>query len=84
MGMSSHVYGMVEPDGYFLRMKKVYDVCKEANVSLPDEVHDYFEGHDPDKVGITEELPKEAVDKESGREMRFFPPRKFGGKNRTQ
>ena len=52
MGMSTHVVGIKPPDAEWRRMKKVWDACKEAGISAPGEVYEFFEGEAPDDVGV--------------------------------
>jgi hypothetical protein len=51
MSMSTHVVAIVPPDEQREKMKAVYDACKSAKVSLPDEVADYFDGERLDAYG---------------------------------
>ena len=52
MGMSTHIDGIREPDDSWKRMKAVWDACREAGVSLPREVNEYFDGETPDPDGV--------------------------------
>lgn len=58
MGMSTHVFGVRQPDEKWLSMKRVWDVCTEAGVVLPEEVEKFFNGEPPDQTGITIDLEK--------------------------
>ena len=51
MGMSTHVKGFVPPDETWVKMKNVYDSCKEANIVIPVEVEIFFGGKKPDENG---------------------------------
>ena len=52
MSMSSGVVAFRPADEEWKRMKKVWDACKEANISPPDEVVDFFNDEFPDKNGV--------------------------------
>jgi hypothetical protein len=52
MGMSTHVCGVKEPDDRWKKMKAAWDACKEAGVTPPDEIDDFFEG-DPEQGVMT-------------------------------
>ena len=47
MGMSTHVVGFKGADDKWREMKRVYETCEAAGVSIPDEVDDYFDGCGP-------------------------------------
>ncbi len=53
MSMSTHVVGIIPPDEKFNQMKKVWDTCEEAGISIPDEVIDFFGNERPDVKGMT-------------------------------
>jgi len=49
MGMSTYVKGITsENNSEYQKHLKVYMVCTEANVSIPDETDDYFGGEPPE------------------------------------
>lgn len=56
MGMSTHVEGFKAPDAKWKQMKTVWDACRAAEIGVPEEVDDYFEGEDPDHFGVTVEI----------------------------
>jgi hypothetical protein len=56
VGMSTHVDGIKAPDAKWKKMKKVWDICREAGVAVPQEVDDYFEDAPPDDQGVVVEL----------------------------
>lgn len=58
MGMSSHVVGLVLPDETFKKMKKVYDTCTEAGVTVPDEVWEFFDHDTPNDAGMLVNIDK--------------------------
>jgi len=60
MGMSTHIVGFRPPDEKWKAMKAIWDACRKADVSVPREVDDFFNGEVPDPAGV--EVPlKEAV-----------------------
>lgn len=59
MGMSTHVVGFRPPDEKWEKMKAVWDASVEADVSIPREVKDFFEGEDPDPKGVAIRIPVE-------------------------
>lgn len=61
MGMSSHVYGFRKPDEAWEKHKKVWNVCEEAGVSIPDETLDFFGEEDPNNSPGMEVDLKESV-----------------------
>ena len=42
MGMSTHVVGIIPADEKWHVMKKIWDACKEAKISVPEEVCAFF------------------------------------------
>ncbi len=52
MSMSTHVEGIKPPDEKWKKMKVVWDACKAAKVSPPDEVEEFFGNGDPDPAGV--------------------------------
>lgn len=52
MGMSSHVTGFCPPDEEFLAKKRAYEACVDADVSIPDELINYFGETGPDPSGV--------------------------------
>ena len=53
---STHVEGFKKPDANWKKMKAVYDACIEADVDVPEEVEDYFNGEEPDESGVNVDL----------------------------
>jgi len=51
MSMSTHVVGIIPPDEDWRKMKAVYDSCIAADVEVPDNVMDFFDGDEPDDAG---------------------------------
>jgi hypothetical protein len=37
-------------------MKAVYDACTKAQIGIPKEVDDYFDGEEPDPAGVVVDL----------------------------
>ena len=70
MSISTYVYGIVEADEEYMKMKKIYDACIDADVDIPKKVTDYFDDNTPDDDGIIMELDhiakKEVRDMEEG------------------
>jgi hypothetical protein len=58
MGMSSYVVGFVPPDEKFKKMKKVYDMCVEAEVTIPDDVEKFFDWEPPSDNGVSVNIDK--------------------------
>lgn len=56
MGMSTHIVGFRPPDENYFKMKAVWDACAAAGVLVPDEVDIYFDGTEPDPVGMEVDL----------------------------
>ena len=53
MGMSTHLVGIRDPDERWSQMKTIWDACKAAKVSVPEEVREFFAGvPDPDGIVI--------------------------------
>lgn len=52
MGMSTHVVGFRPVDDKFSQMKSVWDACKIAGISPPDEVKSFFGFSEPDPNGF--------------------------------
>lgn len=52
MGMSTHIVGFKPPDKRWIQMKEIWTSCTLANVKIPDEVVDFFNGEDPDDLGV--------------------------------
>lgn len=59
MGMSTHVVGIKPPDAKWKKMKAVWDACKSAGISVPDEVCEFFGNETPDPKGVVVELEKQ-------------------------
>lgn len=47
MSMSTHVTGFIPPDEKWEKMKKVWIAAVDANIEIPREVEDFFDGQDP-------------------------------------
>jgi len=74
MGMSTSVIGFKEPDERFKKMYAIYKACEEADVDIPDEVDDFFEGEPPDPRGVkVYDLPVKPYNEnmEDGYELRL-------------
>lgn len=47
MGMSTHAVGFRPPDKQWKKMKRIWEDCEEAGVSIPKEVEKFFQGESP-------------------------------------
>lgn len=56
MGMSTHVIGFKPADEKWHQMKAIWDNCKAAGISIPDQVEKFFEYETPDDNGVQVEL----------------------------
>ena len=52
MSMSMHVTAFRPPDARWAKMKAIFDACEGADVTIPAEVQDFFNGDVPDAKGI--------------------------------
>ena len=59
MSMSTHVIGFKPPNAKWKKMKKAWDACVAANVGLPLEVDEFFDGSVPDDNGVEVRLKDE-------------------------
>lgn len=66
MSMTMHVKAFIEKDETFMKMKKIWDACREAKIDPPDAVHDYFQDFRPDDPGIELRLKSPCLRKWSG------------------
>ena len=57
--MSTSVQGFKPPDAKWEAMKKVYDACTAADVTVPPEVWAFFDDEAPDETGVLVELDGE-------------------------
>lgn len=56
MGIDRRYIGYKPPDDRFKEMLAVYEACEAAGVDLPKEVDDFFEGGEPDELGVEVDL----------------------------
>jgi len=56
MSTNVHVYGIKPPDDKWKKMKTIYYACRDAKISPPKEVSEYFEYNDPNENGVHVEL----------------------------
>ncbi len=61
MSVDTSVIGIKAPDKKWQKMKAVYDVCMAAKVQLPSEVTDFFDGCEPDPMGVEVDLVKQGA-----------------------
>lgn len=71
MGMCIYVSGFIKADDKWNKMKEIWDLCDNAGVSVPSEVHCFFGGDYPDNdpgksVSITEAITEYNGDGEDG------------------
>jgi hypothetical protein len=52
MGMSTFVIGIKPPDDKWKKMKAARDSCIVADIPIPDEIDDFFQGEEPDEKGV--------------------------------
>lgn len=57
MSMSTHVIGFVPPDEKWKQMKVIWDACSKADIALPGEVEEFFDGEEPSEKGQEVEIP---------------------------
>jgi hypothetical protein len=65
MGMDSNVVGIKPPDDRWRKMKHIRDACVNAEISIPEEVDNFFEGEKPDATGVIVEIPHRKYNAES-------------------
>lgn len=56
MGMHSYVKGVKPADAKYRKMQAIYEQCEAADVSIPKEVDDFFNGERPDPKGVVVSL----------------------------
>ncbi len=64
MSNSLMIEGYKKPNDKWKRMKHVFDVCKEARVTVPQEVMEYFDNQEPSDVGVYVRLIEHPCSKE--------------------
>lgn len=72
MSMETYVIGFVKPDDTFMKMKRIWDNCKELDVEIPLKVSNFFNECEPDENGLNVEIPThdwDNGDMESGKEV---------------
>lgn len=52
MSQTVYVQGIKPPDETWRRMKAIWDACEAAGVRTPPEIDRYFEGANPDPLGV--------------------------------
>lgn len=53
MSVSIGVGGTRPPDEKWRKFKAVWDACRVADTTIPDEVSDFFNGEEPDPDGVS-------------------------------
>lgn len=61
MSMSTHAFGIREPDETFQKMLTAYRACQEAGVPVPEEVAKFFDWGTPDPRGLCISLRDKVV-----------------------
>lgn len=56
MSMSTSVSGFRPPDEKWKKMKAIWDSCEKADIAVPDEVENFFDGGPPDDLGVEIDL----------------------------
>lgn len=52
MSRSEDVFGIIPADGKYNEMKLIYDTCRKNEIPVPEEVDDFFEGLEPNGIGV--------------------------------
>ncbi len=72
MGMSTNVRGIIECDKKWYKLKAIYIACIEAEIKIPDEVINYFEGEDPTNMeGMEIEIDYAVVESQEDSRMNY-------------
>lgn len=58
MSMSTHVVGLRPPTEEYLKKVKAWEACDAAEVEIPQELQDYFNGERPEPTGMLVEIEK--------------------------
>lgn len=61
MSNSYSVVGIKDTDYRYQKMANIYFTCKEANVTIPDEVLDFFNDKEPNGMGVTVDITASMV-----------------------
>jgi hypothetical protein len=62
MSTSTHVQGLVPHDDKWRMMKDVWFACEAADVDIPDDVIDFFDGQPPDENGQPIDIKRGVVE----------------------
>lgn len=60
MSMSAYIQGLKPKTEEYEKKLNIYKSCKELNISVPQEILDFFDGEVCEE-GIITEIPKEAI-----------------------
>lgn len=60
MSMSTYIQGLKPKTEEYEKKLNIYKSCKELNISVPQEILDFFDGEVCEE-GIITEIPKEAI-----------------------
>ena len=59
MGMSTYIIGFASQDENYQKMRQIWENCTEMNISIPDEVDNFFNYEKPNEDGIKIEIPNQ-------------------------
>jgi hypothetical protein len=58
MSMSTYVRGIIPADERYKEMLSIYNACKKAQVTIPEEVMEFFIRNEPDPNGMVIEIQR--------------------------
>ncbi len=64
MGMSTYVVAIAPPDETWMKMKAIWDTCREGGIEPPREVSEFFNHEEPDSAGVRIDLHRHAAVRE--------------------
>ena len=56
MSMSTRIMGIKPTDERFAAMLNIINSCKAQNIKVPKEVNEFFNGEEPNKLGVSVDL----------------------------
>ena len=59
MGINTYIIGFTPQDENYQKMRQIWENCTEMNISIPDEVDDFFNYEEPNEDGIEMEIPNQ-------------------------
>lgn len=69
MSMSTHVIGIVAVNAEYQKKYKAYKACEDAEVDIPQELIEFFNGESPDPNGMVIDLRKNPCVKKYSADM---------------